>query len=243
MATAAIKQACARAVVFTELSTEFVNNRRRTDVLQPTFIRPPMQHHKRDSDRATRAWRSRIGLITVVFLASTIVTAAMARRTVAGANEIGLQPGTAMVAFAPHASPVDLLIGAIDGAQSSVRLAAYAFSHKGVVTALVRARKRGLDVAVVADSTSASQRYSAVQSLANQGVATRINDRYAILHHKLAVIDAQTVWTGSANMTSAAERRNAENAILLINQPALAKHYAAEWQRLWDESTAVTSNY
>jgi phosphatidylserine/phosphatidylglycerophosphate/cardiolipin synthase-like enzyme len=45
-----------------------------------------------------------------------------------------------------------------------------------------------------------------------------------------------TVETGSFNYTSAAVKSNAENAIVIRNAPDIAKVYAAEWARLWEEA-------
>jgi phosphatidylserine/phosphatidylglycerophosphate/cardiolipin synthase-like enzyme len=50
------------------------------------------------------------------------------------------------------------------------------------------------------------------------------------------VIDGATVETGSFNYTTAATKSNAENALVLRNAAELAKVYAAEWARLWDEA-------
>ena len=43
------------------------------------------------------------------------------------------------------------------------------------------------------------------------------------------VIDAQTVITGSFNFTKAAERGNAENVLLILHAPELAKRYGDNW--------------
>jgi phosphatidylserine/phosphatidylglycerophosphate/cardiolipin synthase-like enzyme len=50
------------------------------------------------------------------------------------------------------------------------------------------------------------------------------------------VIDGVDVETGSFNYTSAAVQRNAENALLLWDVPQIAKVYADEWERMWEES-------
>ena len=154
-----------------------------------------------------------------------------------------LNQSPAEVVFSPHQSSMLQLIRSIDAAKQSVLLAAYAFSHKDVAVALQRASKRGVRVFVVADAGSAKQGYSAIQFLANESIPVRINERYAILHHKFAVFDERDVWTGSENFTSSAEKRNAENALLLRNQPQLAKQYGLEWRRLWYEGSDVTPKY
>jgi phosphatidylserine/phosphatidylglycerophosphate/cardiolipin synthase-like enzyme len=57
------------------------------------------------------------------------------------------------------------------------------------------------------------------------------------MHNKFMVIDGVTVETGSFNYTSAAVKSIAENAIVIRNAPDIAKIYAAEWTRLWDEAS------
>jgi phosphatidylserine/phosphatidylglycerophosphate/cardiolipin synthase-like enzyme len=49
------------------------------------------------------------------------------------------------------------------------------------------------------------------------------------------VIDRTTVETGSFNYTGSANKRNAENALVLRGVPDLAEAYLKEWRRLWDE--------
>ncbi len=49
------------------------------------------------------------------------------------------------------------------------------------------------------------------------------------------VIDGETLETGSFNYSSSAEYKNAEN-VLVHHDAAVARRYAQEWQRLWDES-------
>lgn len=62
------------------------------------------------------------------------------------------------------------------------------------------------------------------------------------MHDKFIVVDEETVEEGSFNYTAAAERKNAENAIVL-HDSSIAKVYGAEWQRLWNESSEFRSRY
>ena len=52
-----------------------------------------------------------------------------------------------------------------------------------------------------------------------------IDDKHAIAHNKVMIIDGNTVITGSFNFTKAAEEKNAENVIVLKDNPALAQRY------------------
>ena len=79
--------------------------------------------------------------------------------------------------------------------------------------------------------------------LANAGIPTRTSSRYAIMHNKFLVIDDKHVQTGSFNYTMSAQQRNAENVIVLWNQPAIAVTYDREWQRLWQEADDYQKRY
>jgi len=140
------------------------------------------------------------------------------------------------VAFSPDAGATALEVKAISEAKQSLRVAAYSFTSKPIAEALVAAHKRGVDVQVVLDKSNNRDKYTAATFLANMGIPTRIDSQYSIMHSKYMVIDGDTVETGSFNYTKAAERHNAENVIVIRDNPDLAKVYSQNWKRLWDES-------
>lgn len=138
---------------------------------------------------------------------------------------------------------VDVVIQAIAEAKTSVHMAAYSFTSRDIAAALVAAKQRGIEVALVVDAKENNRKYTAATFTANQGVPTRTDDHYAIMHNKFLVIDGRNVETGSFNYTEAATKRNAENALLLRNVPQLAGRYEREWQRLWAESTPLPPRF
>jgi phosphatidylserine/phosphatidylglycerophosphate/cardiolipin synthase-like enzyme len=71
--------------------------------------------------------------------------------------------------------------------------------------------------------------YSSAGFLANQGVPTAIDAAHAIAHHKVMILDGETVITGSFNFTRAAQDKHAEN-LLIIRDKALAQPYTQNWQ-------------
>ncbi|KHK00318.1 Endonuclease [Desulfovibrio sp. TomC] len=62
-----------------------------------------------------------------------------------------------------------------------------------------------------------------------------IDDKHAIAHNKVMIIDGATVITGSFNFTKAAEEKNAEN-LLIIRDMSLAKIYLSNWKQHQDHS-------
>lgn len=53
-----------------------------------------------------------------------------------------------------------------------------------------------------------------------------------LMHHKFAVRDAATVWTGSTNWTDDAWSRE-ENVVVTVESEAIAAAYAANFEQLW----------
>jgi phosphatidylserine/phosphatidylglycerophosphate/cardiolipin synthase-like enzyme len=182
-------------------------------------------------------------LAIAAFAVACFLNAAPAQAAFFHKDASDLGAATVEVDFSPDMGATDLVVKAIGESRKTIRLAAYSFTSKPVAQALLNAHKRGVDVKVVVDKSQAKARYTSATFLANVGIPTRIDYKYAIMHNKFIVIDDVNVETGSFNFTSAAEHKNAENVIVLRNDPAVAKQYAEEWARLWEESETLEPRY
>ncbi|PIV01463.1 MAG: hypothetical protein CO013_00755 [Syntrophobacterales bacterium CG_4_8_14_3_um_filter_58_8] len=103
--------------------------------------------------------------------------------------------------------------------------------------ALLKAHKRGVKVQAILDKSQKTQRYSSASFLTHSGIPTYIDEKHAIAHNKIILIDRAVVITGSFNFTKAAEEKNAEN-LLIIRSQELAKPYLENWQRHREHSAA-----
>jgi phosphatidylserine/phosphatidylglycerophosphate/cardiolipin synthase-like enzyme len=140
------------------------------------------------------------------------------------------------VGFSPGGTAVKLVLDVIASAKSSILVACYSFTNRDIAEALENAAHRGVKVQIVADDGASKDKYSQVRIVSAAGIPVRLATRYAIMHNKFMIIDGVTVETGSFNYTAAAVKSNAENAIVIRNAPDIAKKYAGEWVRLWDEA-------
>lgn len=147
------------------------------------------------------------------------------------------------VAFSPNQGSLDLVLRSINSAQKSICMATYSFTSKPVAGALLAAQKRGVAIKIVSDAKANSDRYTATTFLANHGINVRLNGNYPIMHNKFIVIDNQTVETGSFNYSAAAANKNAENVLVLWNQPDIANKYNTECNRLYNEARPLVKNY
>lgn len=138
-------------------------------------------------------------------------------------------------AFGPEAGAEALILKFIAGANSTIRLSAFAFSSPVIVDALLVARQRGVDVRVVVDrkhnvdEDAKGIGRKALDALVRSGIPVRTNSSYRIHHDKFIVADARHVQTGSYNYAASANR-NSENVLVIRNDPALAARYLAHWE-------------
>jgi phosphatidylserine/phosphatidylglycerophosphate/cardiolipin synthase-like enzyme len=124
--------------------------------------------------------------------------------------------------------PTRTVIQALNSAQHQILVQAFSFTSAPIATAIVNARKRGVEVRVILDKSNARRGYSGATFLEHAGVPVLIDAQHAIAHNKVMIIDGQTVITGSFNFTRAAEQNNAEN-LVLIHNPAIAEQYIQNW--------------
>lgn len=144
--------------------------------------------------------------------------------------------GTLLVAFTPGDDVAGLIVDSLRKAKRQVLVQIYSFTHKDIAQALVDAKRRGIDVQVIADQRQMEAiTTSRVVWLAEQGVPVWIDSEHAAAHNKVMIIDNgmsdAAVITGSFNFTHAGQHRNAENLLILRGNPNLAETYAANWRR------------
>jgi phosphatidylserine/phosphatidylglycerophosphate/cardiolipin synthase-like enzyme len=144
--------------------------------------------------------------------------------------------GQAQVAFTPGDDAGALVVAAIRQARRQILVQAFSFTHKDIAQALVEARRRGVEVMLIADAQQTEKlETSLVAWLAEQGVPVWLDGDHAAAHNKVMVLDADTpqatLITGSFNFTHAAQFRNAENLLVIRGNPLLAQAYAANWRR------------
>ncbi len=132
------------------------------------------------------------------------------------------------VCFTPPAGCGNLIAREIFRAESSLYVQAYSFTSETILTALVRAKQRGLKVEVLLDSSNLYDKDSKIELLKNAGIPVMIDKMAGIAHNKVIIIDKKKVITGSFNFTNAADNRNAEN-VLLIEDAGLAYRYLQNW--------------
>lgn len=194
--------------------------------------------------------KKKIVCVVLAALSLVVSDAVFAKRASAFSDlSSALQPGsiqvpatgTLEVAFSPNEGSENLVVKTIDSAKQSIRMLSYSFTSAPVVAALLRAQKRGVDIALVADykenvsEDRSGKARAALSALVNAGAHVRTISVYPIHHDKSIVVDRVTVETGSFNYSAAAAHKNSENVLVMWNNPKLAAVYLNHWDRNWKQ--------
>ena len=134
------------------------------------------------------------------------------------------------VLFSPNGGCSDRIIQEISQARQRVLVQAYYFTSAPIAKAVLEAKKRGVQCEVVLDASQETQKYSSATFFYNQGIPIVIDDRHAIAHNKIILIDSDTIIAGSFNFTKSAEESNAENLLIFKNHTDLFAKYLANYE-------------
>ena len=174
------------------------------------------------------------------------------------ADRCTVTPPTASeeVIFSPQdyeTSHLARVAGLIDGAETSIDIAMYSFSDRGIQDALQRAVSRGVTIRMIfetASSDRSSPAGTASARLEDMGIEVRWINK--IMHHKFAIIDGArtdlaaaanaTLVTGSGNWSNSAGTRYDENTLFFHGNVELALRYQREFNHLWDNGRLFVHN-
>lgn len=148
---------------------------------------------------------------------------------------ISLNDGTKITTyFAPENDTISPLLEEIKGASSSIHFMAFSFTHDKLGKAMRDQFKSGIPVNGVFDTNqkNSNRGYSEYESMKEAGLAVRLDKEQGALHHKVIIIDEETVITGSYNFSKNAETRNSENLLIIKGNIEIAQAYLNEFNRL-----------
>ena len=132
--------------------------------------------------------------------------------------------------FCPEDRCADNAIDLIKGSKKSIYFMAYSFTNEGIADELVL---KNIDIKGIFDKTQASNQYSQYKRLKEFGLDVILDKNKKLMHHKVFIIDNETVITGSFNPTKSADERNDEN-VLIIHDKEIARRYLEEFKYVWN---------
>lgn len=145
------------------------------------------------------------------------------------------------VYFSPKGGCTNAVMAEIVEAQRSILIQISSLTSPQLAQALVDAHRRGVRVEVLLDRSQRTERRSLADFVARNGITTRIDDKHAIIHNLVMIVDGAVVVTGSFNFTKAAEQHNADH-LLVIRDEDLAGKYLANWETHAEHSPAYRNH-
>jgi phosphatidylserine/phosphatidylglycerophosphate/cardiolipin synthase-like enzyme len=135
-------------------------------------------------------------------------------------------------AFCPEDNCEDKVLNELNKAEKSIYFMTFSFTSKPISELLVQKKKQELDIKGVWEERRTEMEYEKYNYLANKGIDIKKDENKYIMHHKVFIIDNQTVITGSYNPTNNGNENNDEN-ILIIHDKEIADRYLEEFERLY----------
>ena len=132
--------------------------------------------------------------------------------------------------FSPPDHVMDKLVAYVKAAKSSVRFMIFTYTHADLAAAMIERANAGVKVEGVIENRGASQ--GALPALFCAKLPVKTDGNKYTMHHKVIIIDGNTVITGSFNFTVSADKANDDN-ILVIHSPAVAALYQQEYDRVY----------
>lgn len=143
--------------------------------------------------------------------------------------------GQIQVWFSPNGGVKQAVIDAARQAQKRIRVSIYKIESPEITKALIEAARRGVSVEVVLDAKKMHLKASQKKVLAEAGIPVYADAMHKTFHDKFMVVDGLRIATGSFNYKDSGDTSNAEN-LVLIDSPALAARYEADWEKHRNES-------
>ena len=157
------------------------------------------------------------------------------------------------VCFGPDDNIAEFVIQQIDQAETNIKLMVFWLTWKPIADALLRAKKRNVEINIILDSRSAEKKQKDVD-LQNEVVVPNYLNQNGIqekdikiyegelLHHKVILIDKKFIMMGSSNFFNASLLRHEENYMLIESQE-LYDIFSKRFNFLWEQKTKQLDTY
>lgn len=119
-------------------------------------------------------------------------------------------------------------------AKKSIYFMTFSFTHEGIGNILLLKHLDNITVQGIFDISQISDN-SVFKQLQYQEIPSLKDGNKYKLHHKVFIIDNETVVTGSFNPTKGGDEKNDEN-VLIIHDKDIAQRFSGEFQSVWAQA-------
>jgi len=133
--------------------------------------------------------------------------------------------------FSPKGGTKAAVIEELSKSQHSIKFMTFSLTDPAIKDLVLTKKAAGLQIEGVMDECLSRSQYSLIKPFKAAGLSFLRDGNQALLHHKVIIIDDQTVITGSFNYSDSAENSNNENT-LVIKSKSIASLYNKEYSRV-----------
>jgi phosphatidylserine/phosphatidylglycerophosphate/cardiolipin synthase-like enzyme len=142
--------------------------------------------------------------------------------------------------FGPEKEMSLIISRAVIRAQEEILFMAFSFTDEQIGEAMLGRADAGVTVRGVFETVGSATGYSyfpfmAQEEMTMENIAVRTDGNPQIMHHKVIIIDRETVIFGSFNFSDNANRRNDEN-IIIVHDPTFVSYFIEEFDTVWAEA-------
>ena len=146
------------------------------------------------------------------------------------------------ILFASEGNVIEAVANEVLKADSNVRFMTFVFSSDSLGEAmLTMLAKPNITIEGIFENRNSTAVWSQLSPLYCAGAKIRQDGNSYVLHHKVIIVDDDTVVTGSFNFSGNASKSNDENLVIIKNKD-IAGFYIDEWQRMWDNAEDLEPN-
>lgn len=137
--------------------------------------------------------------------------------------------------FAPEDHVPEKIIARVSKAQKTIDFMAFSFTDDAIGKAVMDRAKAGVRVRGVFETTGSETKFSEYGALKSAKLDVWQDGNPYLMHHKVFIVDEQTVIFGSYNFTQNAEQENDEN-LIIVDDTNLAQAFTAEFGRVYEQA-------
>ncbi len=134
-------------------------------------------------------------------------------------------------------NPDKKFLSIVKNAQKTIDGAFYDIENMEFTNSIVEAKKRGVKVRLITDSSNMKKDGDirpSIRLLKDSGIEIKEDKKSSSMHHKFMIIDNKSLWTGSMNLTTNSIFQH-NNDSILIESDKLSANYKAEFNRMYEK--------
>ena len=155
------------------------------------------------------------------------------KKTLSNKENLNIGNTTLSVYFSPADGAISkALIPIVNSAKKYIYIPTFLITDSRLASALINAKKRGVEIKIIVDATNAKNTHSKHKLLRQNGISVKTENYAGKMHSKSMIVDDRITVIGSMNFSSSGDRRNDEN-LIVIKDSNITKFYKNFFLYLW----------